>query len=389
MMEELGDSTWTRREQARERQIVIGKARPEYRRYAQEVSRERRDASHPSTPGLRARISKRQFDRTLSAWRCRLHEYDVPRVATDGSRGEPDITPLARRTSHTCDDLSSEFSETRTFPSSGKDRGVVPLRLADALLAAVSAPVTPQVGTGHHHLQPSAQQLLTGACQPHLQLRPQQLDFGVGPKQAWTPCSPMDGTPSTMCTLSPITPAPQMRPALLGGRQPTVFENDYQPSQQCFNIFSQQQIFGEPPPGDYRNQSPVVTRQRGSDTPPRTPPRRLDIGDAAEEPIQSGSGTASDAGSGQPSSPPSVAKTPSYVTGMVADTPSPRRLYGYRSGAYAPSFAAENTAQGCLDNNHMLADITNMLPQQPQPLQTQQPQFPMHPHLHMVPWAMY
>merc|ERR1719401_2074608 len=99
------DSTWTRREQARQRQIAIGKARPEYRRYIQEVPREVREASHPGTPDPRARISKRQFDRTLSAWRCRLHEYDVPRVAAESSRGDAEITPLhSRRASLMCDD---------------------------------------------------------------------------------------------------------------------------------------------------------------------------------------------------------------------------------------------------------------------------------------------
>jgi len=58
------------------RQIMIGKARPEYRRYVVDVAPEKRDPSQPSTPDPRARVSKRQFDRALSEWRRRLHEFD-------------------------------------------------------------------------------------------------------------------------------------------------------------------------------------------------------------------------------------------------------------------------------------------------------------------------
>lgn len=68
--------TWSRREAARQRQIMIGKARPEYRRYITEVPPERRSSSQPMTPDPRARVSKRQFDRALGEWRRRLHEFD-------------------------------------------------------------------------------------------------------------------------------------------------------------------------------------------------------------------------------------------------------------------------------------------------------------------------
>lgn len=71
------EQTWSRREAARRRQIMIGKARPEYRRYLDEVPLEERDESQPSTPDPRARVSKRQFDRALGDWRRRLHEYDA------------------------------------------------------------------------------------------------------------------------------------------------------------------------------------------------------------------------------------------------------------------------------------------------------------------------
>mmetsp|Transcript_71177 Transcript_71177/g.231208 ORF Transcript_71177/g.231208 Transcript_71177/m.231208 type:complete len:230 (-) Transcript_71177:1-690(-) len=74
--EECSEQVWNRREAARSRQIAIGKNRPEYKRYAQEVGN-LRDSSMPSTPDPRSRVSKRQFDRALSDWRRRLHEYDA------------------------------------------------------------------------------------------------------------------------------------------------------------------------------------------------------------------------------------------------------------------------------------------------------------------------
>eukprot|EP00929_Paragymnodinium_shiwhaense_P098276 TRINITY_DN59781_c0_g1_i1.p1 TRINITY_DN59781_c0_g1~~TRINITY_DN59781_c0_g1_i1.p1 ORF type:complete len:603 (+),score=128.78 TRINITY_DN59781_c0_g1_i1:97-1905(+) len=61
----------------RQRQIDIGKARPEYKRYLQQVQRERRGSDQPHTPDPRARISKRQFDRLVSDWRRQLHAYDA------------------------------------------------------------------------------------------------------------------------------------------------------------------------------------------------------------------------------------------------------------------------------------------------------------------------
>jgi len=115
--EECSEQVWNRREAARSRQIAIGKNRPEYKRYAQEVGN-LRDSSMPSTPDPRSRVSKRQFDRALSDWRRRLHEYDASG------------TPL-----HSC---------------SSSPQGVVRLRLADRLpeprTPSTVAPCTPSSG---------------------------------------------------------------------------------------------------------------------------------------------------------------------------------------------------------------------------------------------------
>mmetsp|Transcript_34796 Transcript_34796/g.63359 ORF Transcript_34796/g.63359 Transcript_34796/m.63359 type:complete len:234 (+) Transcript_34796:53-754(+) len=67
-----------RRVAARQRQVDIGKARPEYVRYLQFVPKEQRTPTCPRTPDPLACVSKRQFDRQLSEWRRQLHEYDDP-----------------------------------------------------------------------------------------------------------------------------------------------------------------------------------------------------------------------------------------------------------------------------------------------------------------------
>eukprot|EP00930_Biecheleria_cincta_P046052 TRINITY_DN31761_c0_g1_i1.p1 TRINITY_DN31761_c0_g1~~TRINITY_DN31761_c0_g1_i1.p1 ORF type:complete len:232 (-),score=41.42 TRINITY_DN31761_c0_g1_i1:171-830(-) len=67
-----------RRAAARQRQLLIGKARPEYLRYIQCVPKDERTPSCPQTPDPHACVSKRQFDRQLSEWRRLLHEYDDP-----------------------------------------------------------------------------------------------------------------------------------------------------------------------------------------------------------------------------------------------------------------------------------------------------------------------
>lgn len=82
-------SVTARRALARQRQIDIGKARPEYLRYVKEVSKERRLPSQPQTPDPHASVSKRQFDRQLSEWRRLLHEYDDPPAVPLGAVGPP------------------------------------------------------------------------------------------------------------------------------------------------------------------------------------------------------------------------------------------------------------------------------------------------------------
>merc|ERR1719284_89837 len=75
--EEVSEEVWIRRAAARQRQIDIGKARPEYEWYQQHVPPEKRAGNHPKTPDPKARISKRAFDRQLSNWRRRLHDFDL------------------------------------------------------------------------------------------------------------------------------------------------------------------------------------------------------------------------------------------------------------------------------------------------------------------------
>eukprot|EP00929_Paragymnodinium_shiwhaense_P041987 TRINITY_DN21806_c0_g1_i1.p1 TRINITY_DN21806_c0_g1~~TRINITY_DN21806_c0_g1_i1.p1 ORF type:complete len:317 (-),score=35.05 TRINITY_DN21806_c0_g1_i1:243-1193(-) len=69
---------WERRVAARQRQVDIGKARPEYARYLHLVPKEQRRPSRPNTPDPRAAVSKRMFDRQLSEWRRELHKYEDP-----------------------------------------------------------------------------------------------------------------------------------------------------------------------------------------------------------------------------------------------------------------------------------------------------------------------
>merc|ERR1719277_443500 len=111
---EDGDSTWSRREAARMRQIMIGKARPEYRRYLTEVPLDTRGPSEPSTPDPRARVSKRQFDRALGEWRRRLHEFDgSPGEGRSGSARQeaPSGTKPAQRRTRAATDKAAGSAE--------------------------------------------------------------------------------------------------------------------------------------------------------------------------------------------------------------------------------------------------------------------------------------
>lgn len=103
------EEVWARRQQARQRQILIGKARPEYRRYALQVSRDQRQREHPQTPDPMARIPKRQFDHTLGEWRRRLHEFDDAangRPAETGSSSRAPATPPKQRGSETASSVA-------------------------------------------------------------------------------------------------------------------------------------------------------------------------------------------------------------------------------------------------------------------------------------------
>ena len=61
------------RKQLRLRQIAIGKYTPEYRRYLEQVPKGRRTRAQPRTPDPEAQVSKRQFDKDMSAWRRLIH----------------------------------------------------------------------------------------------------------------------------------------------------------------------------------------------------------------------------------------------------------------------------------------------------------------------------
>jgi len=364
-IEDCSEATWTRREQARQRQIAIGKARPEYRRYVQEVPRDQRDSSHPQTPESKARVSKRQFDRTLSAWRCRLHEYDVPRATVEGNKADADVTPLARRASKT-DELDSTTTMAPSDPRSclvaSEETGVVPLRLADALLSGT--PVTPHLG---HHLMHAAH-LIPMVGQPHLQLGPRQLDFGVLPK--WQ--SPLDGTPSTMCsTLSPMTPAPRSRPVL---QHQTVYENETpdRPEQPQYHAFGHQTI-GEHQKTSCRTQpSPSRQDRHAPTTPPRTPPRKF-LMESGTEDVSLAVGSSSARRHHSP--PSSVAKTPYGM--WPHSTPSPTHMYRREQ---APTFTETTTASMYVDSRSNAFDVPPMLPHQ---------QFHYQMHAPAVQWGMF
>lgn len=141
------------------RQIMIGKARPEYRRYVVDVPPEQRDPAQPSTPDPRARVSKRQFDRALSEWRRRLHEFDStpgPAVswadASSGARAEGGQTAIAGEATQKA--LSKkqrarkgqENQDANVLNGGGQNgvtqdgAGVVLLRLADQILGDAASP---------------------------------------------------------------------------------------------------------------------------------------------------------------------------------------------------------------------------------------------------------
>lgn len=82
------EETWQKRATNRQRQIDIGKDRPEYKLYFQLVQRRQRLDNHPQTPDPNARISKRAFDRQLSTWRRKLHDFEQSQQGYTGPSSE-------------------------------------------------------------------------------------------------------------------------------------------------------------------------------------------------------------------------------------------------------------------------------------------------------------
>ncbi|CAJ1434746.1 unnamed protein product, partial [Effrenium voratum] len=155
---ETDEAVWSRREAARMRQIAIGKARPEYRRYREEVPVEERQLNHPSTPNPQDRVSKRQFDRHLGEWRRKLHEFDAEHgFGSENERlsGEGPVQPGAMAVPRS--DTRSSFPGVAPLPRNApppprspprpelqvpETAGILQLRLADTLpvpLAAAAA----------------------------------------------------------------------------------------------------------------------------------------------------------------------------------------------------------------------------------------------------------
>jgi len=123
----VDEKTWSQRAQARLRQIKLGKSRPEYCRYVAEIPRESRTASHPSTPDPYERISKRQFDHLLSAWRRKLHDFDEDQSSSMAPRV---LVPALSLTDHL--GLRTPDKDFDSQPVRPKAE-VMPLSLADHL----------------------------------------------------------------------------------------------------------------------------------------------------------------------------------------------------------------------------------------------------------------
>jgi len=167
---EDNEATWARREAARMRQIMIGKARPEYRRYIQEVALDQRDPAQPSTPNPKDRVSKRQFDRALGDWRRRLHEFDseMGYSAAEGD-SSPSVSPSAQTSASAQPmGLAAQSTSSSRRRNRGGSRGgmaigeaadtpeQVPPPSAPALPLAASTPqVPPLPGTSPSQLEAS------------------------------------------------------------------------------------------------------------------------------------------------------------------------------------------------------------------------------------------
>jgi len=90
---QVSEEVWRRRAAQRQRQIDIGKGRPEYGWYQQTIPESQRSSNHPATPDPSARISKRAFDRQLSNWRRQLHDFDKHIGATSSFSADQASVP--------------------------------------------------------------------------------------------------------------------------------------------------------------------------------------------------------------------------------------------------------------------------------------------------------
>lgn len=156
-----------RRVSARQRQVDIGKARPEYIRYAQCVPKDCRTPSRPITPDPQAKVSKRQFDRQLSEWRRRLHEYD-----------DPSLDPPPEDGSAPCSSATDGGSEDEQYTESNSLRDALSLQVPPATALLPSLSQTANVPVGNH------QALSSTWINPGMSL-PQSDAGGAGAPSTW------------------------------------------------------------------------------------------------------------------------------------------------------------------------------------------------------------
>jgi len=309
---EEDETMWARRENGRMRQISIGKARPEYRRYIAEVPKELRDASEPRTPEPRARVSKRQFDRDLGKWRRALHEWDSNQRRANGGALEDQAAEETGTGRGTPDVRTRDAEET----------GVVQLRLADELLqttgpgmwqlfSPVDQPLTPaplaQQRMGQQQHQNAYEGLETPDYKP------------IAGPVAWQPSGMFRCVGMAPMNLqqqfgfSPVKPAPAPQPSVPEERRASSPEDQASASGASASSDAGEGS-GSPSTSEARRRSSCSSPPLS----PRTPPAKQPTGRSS-----SGGGMQSTASPGW-QSPSSVVRTPKH---MCPPTPSPVRLY--------------------------------------------------------------
>lgn len=75
--------TDARRLSQRRKEIGYGKNTLGYDRYRKMVPKEKRKRGDPQTPDVTVKVSKRQFDGIVRAWRRKLHDWDPPPTPVD------------------------------------------------------------------------------------------------------------------------------------------------------------------------------------------------------------------------------------------------------------------------------------------------------------------